>query len=85
MACDGLWDVLTDQEAVDYVKRKMRQGILDPHGLSEKLLKKAFKNGSGDNISVIVIQLNETRLRKNSSRDLKRSQSKKVQKDFLKN
>jgi len=86
MACDGLWDVLTDQEAVDYVKRKMRQGILDPHGLSEKLLKKkAFKNGSGDNISVIVIQLNETRLRKNSSRDLKRSQSKKSTKRFFKN
>jgi len=52
IACDGLWDVATDQEAVDLILPEK-----DTQKMAEKLLVHALKNGSTDNISVMVIQL----------------------------
>lgn len=50
VACDGLWDVFSDQEAVDYIdkwsgsKEEVAQG----------LVKEALRRGSTDNITVVV-------------------------------
>jgi len=52
IACDGLWDVASDQEAVDLVVQET-----DAQKMSEKLLVHALKNGSTDNISVMVVVL----------------------------
>lgn len=52
LACDGLWDVTTDQEAVDLVLQEQ-----DAQKASDRLLLHALKNGSTDNISVMVIEL----------------------------
>jgi len=52
IACDGLWDVASDQEAVDLVIQES-----DAQKMSEKLLVHALKNGSTDNISVMVVIL----------------------------
>lgn len=52
LACDGLWDVATDQEVVDIVKDEY-----DAQKLSDNLLLHALKNGSTDNISVMVVIL----------------------------
>lgn len=52
LACDGLWDVATDQEAVDLILAET-----DAQKMSEKLLLHALKNGSTDNISVMTIIL----------------------------
>jgi len=52
LACDGLWDVATDQEVVDLVV-----GESDAQKAAEKLLVHALKNGSTDNISVMTIFL----------------------------
>jgi len=52
LACDGLWDVALDQEVVDLVLPEN-----DAQKMSEKLLLHALKNGSTDNISVMVIIL----------------------------
>jgi len=52
LACDGLWDVTSDQEAVDLTK-----GETNAQVMSEKLLAHALKRGSTDNISVMVIVL----------------------------
>jgi len=52
LACDGVWDVLTDQEAVDLVVKDT-----DPLEMAKKILVKAIKGGSTDNITVLVIQL----------------------------
>jgi len=52
LACDGLWDVATDQEAVDLILNES-----DTQKMSEKLLLHALKNGSTDNISVMTIIL----------------------------
>jgi len=52
IACDGLWDVASDQETVDLIMQDT-----DAQKMSEKLLLHALKNGSTDNISVMVVIL----------------------------
>ncbi|CAO3606625.1 unnamed protein product [Mucor hiemalis] len=52
LACDGLWDVCEDQDAVDLIK-----DIRDPQTASQKLLDHALANFSTDNLSVMVIRL----------------------------
>ncbi|KAG6917808.1 hypothetical protein DXG01_000868 [Tephrocybe rancida] len=49
MACDGLWDVVTDQEAVDHIRN-----IEDPKEASKMLLDLAMKKETGDNVTVMV-------------------------------
>ncbi|KAI9489970.1 phosphatase 2C-like domain-containing protein [Zychaea mexicana] len=51
LACDGLWDVCEDQDAVDLVK-----DIQDPQAASRKLLDHALANFSTDNLSILVIR-----------------------------
>ncbi|CAG8636910.1 19354_t:CDS:2 [Gigaspora margarita] len=51
LACDGLWDVCNDQEAVDLVK-----DIMDPQEASTKLIRHALQNFSTDNLSVMVVR-----------------------------
>jgi len=52
LACDGLWDVTSDQDAIDLILPES-----DTQKMSEKLLLHALKNGSTDNISVMVVVL----------------------------
>lgn len=51
LACDGLWDVCSDQDAVDLIK-----DIEDPQEASKKLLDFALDNFSSDNLSMMVIR-----------------------------
>ncbi|KDQ15204.1 hypothetical protein BOTBODRAFT_31871 [Botryobasidium botryosum FD-172 SS1] len=51
LACDGLWDVLKDQEAVDLVRRET-----DAQKASEILVKHALDNYSQDNVTVLVVR-----------------------------
>ena len=48
IACDGLWDVMTNQEVVHFVLHNKTQTAM-------KLARYAIKKGSTDNISVIVV------------------------------
>jgi protein phosphatase PTC1 len=50
MACDGVWDMVSDQMAVDSVAV-----CADPHLSATTLRDRAFLSGSTDNISVLVI------------------------------
>ncbi|KAJ2857814.1 phosphatase 2C [Coemansia erecta] len=52
LACDGLWDVCSDQEAVDLVRENM-----DPSRASQALLDYALSNESTDNITTMVFRL----------------------------
>jgi len=52
LSCDGLWDVCTDQEATDLIRDESNVDTM-----ANKLLIHALKNGTTDNITVLVIQL----------------------------
>jgi len=56
LACDGLWDVMTHQEAVDFVLKCLKEED-DPDRVSKKLVDKAFQKGSMDNITALVCAL----------------------------
>ncbi|KAK3152147.1 hypothetical protein QOZ80_2BG0155040 [Eleusine coracana subsp. coracana] len=51
LASDGLWDVVSNEEAVAMVRP-----IQDPEQAAEKLLLEAFQRGSSDNITVVIVR-----------------------------
>jgi len=54
VACDGLWDVIEDQPAVDFV---LEHHTLSASEISKKLLIKALQDGTTDNLSIMVVKL----------------------------
>lgn len=63
-ACDGLWDVLSNQEAVDFILSKLENvtEIVNMSGYSinniaNQLGKYAIEKGSYDNVSIIIVFL----------------------------
>ena len=53
LACDGLWDVIQDQEAVDLALSYNG----DKEDVAQLLVEEAMRRGSSDNITVIVAWL----------------------------
>lgn len=51
LACDGLWDVMSHQEAIDFCLPRLRETD-DPQTVAQQLTQKAFDSGSLDNITV---------------------------------
>ena len=56
IACDGLWDVLSPQEAITRIKDKLLVGI-EINLICEELCNLALKLGSSDNVTVVIVQL----------------------------
>lgn len=52
LACDGVWDVVNDQDAVDLVRY-----VGDPQDAAKLLARHALKRGSTDNITCLVVRL----------------------------
>ncbi|PPJ58655.1 hypothetical protein CBER1_03521 [Cercospora berteroae] len=57
LACDGLWDVCSDQEAVDLVRN-----IQDPQAASKALVDHALARFSTDNLSCMVVRFDNSKL-----------------------
>jgi serine/threonine protein phosphatase PrpC len=55
LACDGLWDVTTSQEAVTSVCNGLASGK-SVKEVSEDLVNNALKGGSRDNVTAMVVQ-----------------------------
>jgi len=54
-ACDGVWDVLSDQEACDVVREQCQKNQhTGADALARQLVQAAYDRGSGDNISAAV-------------------------------
>ncbi|KAK6158703.1 hypothetical protein DH2020_006017 [Rehmannia glutinosa] len=51
LASDGLWDVVTNEEAVS-----MTKPIQDPEEAAKRLMQEAYQRGSGDNITIVVVR-----------------------------
>ncbi|RHY31035.1 hypothetical protein DYB32_006656 [Aphanomyces invadans] len=58
LACDGLWDTITSQEAVTHVREKLLQN-LSLQDVSYSLADLAIRSGSLDNVSVVVTLLKD--------------------------
>ncbi|KAL0072353.1 mgpp2cl-1, protein phosphatase 2C-like protein 1 [Marasmius tenuissimus] len=56
LACDGLWDVINDQGAVDLIR-----DIEDAQAASQKLLKYALSHHTTDNVTVVVVRFKNQR------------------------
>ena len=54
VACDGLWDVVSDQDAVDLVSQ-----YTDSQEAAQNLLQHALENFSTDNTSVMIVKLSK--------------------------
>jgi len=57
LACDGVWDVLTDQEAGDLIMAKYREHGGPFEEAAHLLVTTAIDRGSADNVTAIVIFL----------------------------
>ncbi|RPA98125.1 PP2C-domain-containing protein [Choiromyces venosus 120613-1] len=55
LACDGLWDVCSDQEAVNLVRQ-----VQDPQEASKMLVDYALGRFSSDNLSCMIVRLDPT-------------------------
>ncbi|XP_014276120.1 uncharacterized protein [Halyomorpha halys] len=62
LACDGLWDVVSEQMAVDKVYDYLKESKGDRAGVSKSLVTAAKSLGSKDNISVVVAWLDMSTL-----------------------
>jgi len=51
MACDGVWDVMSNQEAVDIAMLHFGK----PQEAASAVVTGAFKRGSQDNLTALVI------------------------------
>jgi len=54
LACDGLWDIAEDKEAIDHVRY-----IKNPQEAADELVKYAKARYSNDNVTVVVIRLRD--------------------------
>jgi len=60
MASDGLWDVFTDADVVRFINDEIEvRGNTDPQRWAKLLADEAMKLESKDNISIVIIVLNE--------------------------
>ncbi|KAF2397647.1 protein phosphatase 2C ABI1 [Trichodelitschia bisporula] len=58
LACDGLWDVCSDQEAVDLVRN-----VQDPQAASKQLVDHALARFSTDNLSCMIVRFDNKALK----------------------
>lgn len=56
IACDGIWDVMSSQVAVSFVRRGLRRHS-DPQQSARDLVKEALRLNTSDNLTAIVICL----------------------------
>ncbi|ETV72123.1 hypothetical protein, variant 2 [Aphanomyces astaci] len=57
LACDGLFEVFTPQEAVDFVAHHRSVNQMTPQAICDLLVHTAIENGSQDNVSVVLVML----------------------------
>ncbi|EYU22032.1 hypothetical protein ABFS82_01G038400 [Erythranthe guttata] len=61
LASDGLWDVVTNDEAVS-----MSKPLHDPEEAAKRLMQEAYQRGSGDNITIVVVRFLANRVESSS-------------------
>ena len=57
LACDGIWDVMTNEDVASYVLDKVQGGMTDMAEVSKALIMECLHRGSRDNMSAIIVRL----------------------------
>lgn len=61
LACDGIYDVLRNQQIQTFVREKLSRGYRNPGMICELLIDECLARGSRDNMTVILIIFNPHR------------------------
>lgn len=56
LCCDGIWDVMSNEEVVTFVRTKHDQGCVDLGTIAEELLDRCLGSGSRDNMSALIVR-----------------------------
>ena len=54
LACDGVWDVMSNIECNEFVQTRCEQGQSDVGLIAEQILNACLEKGSKDNMTVLV-------------------------------
>lgn len=75
VACDGLWDEISDLESVQIVRGHLAKSAGDWEGACNRLRNAAYASGSSDNITCMIIHngTHETRVESTSKSSKKKS------------
>jgi len=57
LACDGIWDVMSNEECSSYVREKMAEGYHNLSRICEALIDECLEKGSKDNMSALIVTL----------------------------
>lgn len=55
LACDGIWDVMSNEEVCDFIRNEMQSGEHHLGVLAESLIDRCLTLGSRDNMSVVLV------------------------------
>jgi protein phosphatase 1L len=58
LASDGLWDVVSNDDAVEIVANILNAEEADAEEAANKLTKEAYRRGSADNITCLIVRFN---------------------------
>ncbi|KAJ9591378.1 hypothetical protein L9F63_002083, partial [Diploptera punctata] len=81
LACDGIWNFMSSQEVVDFIRERMQKGENKLSKICEELFDhclapKTFGDGTGcDNMTAVIVQFRPELANSNESKCLKRSSS----------
>ncbi|RLN55711.1 hypothetical protein BBJ29_006812 [Phytophthora kernoviae] len=56
LACDGIWDVMSNDELCAYVRQLMNNGESNLELIAEEILDNCLRAGSRDNMSVVIVK-----------------------------
>ncbi len=59
LACDGLWDKFTNEDAVEFVRKRIQTNV-PTQKIVEEIVQEAYNLGSTDNITAILVVFNHT-------------------------
>mmetsp|Transcript_8950 Transcript_8950/g.11419 ORF Transcript_8950/g.11419 Transcript_8950/m.11419 type:complete len:99 (+) Transcript_8950:808-1104(+) len=55
LACDGIWDVMTNQNATTHIAKYADEGEQNPRLMAEELMCECLELKSRDNMSAIIV------------------------------
>ncbi|KAL3668543.1 hypothetical protein V7S43_006626 [Phytophthora oleae] len=63
LCCDGIYDVMSNDQLRKFIRSKLKNGVKSPKDISEMLLDECLAKGSRDNMSAVIV-LFDTALKK---------------------